>query len=72
MYLIDGIAFDEYYIESVELNLMNCIITFKVVYHKDIKRIKKIQLYTFPTDCDVDVNEYIKNLEKIINGSSIS
>jgi hypothetical protein len=71
MYLIDGIAFDEYYVESVELNLITCVLILKVIFHKDIKRIKTEKKYTFPTDCNVDINEYIKNLEKIINGSNI-
>ena len=72
MYLIDGIAFDEYYFESVELNLINCVLTLKVVFHKDLKRITKEQKYTFPTNCDVDINKYIKEVESKLNGSSIS
>lgn len=71
MFIIEGIAYDEYYVESVELNLITCVLTLKVIYHKDLKRIKKEQHYTYPTDCNVDINEVIKNLEKKINGTGI-
>ena len=35
MYNIGGIAFDEYYVRSVELELENCDLTIKVVFHKE-------------------------------------
>ena len=58
MYVVDGIAFDEYYVESVTLN---------VIYHKDQKRITRTKQFIFPTTCDVDINEYIKKVEILIN-----
>jgi hypothetical protein len=67
MYLVDGIAFDEYYVESVLLNLISCVITLNVIYHKDQKRITRLKQFIFPTTCDVDINEYIKKVETIIN-----
>jgi hypothetical protein len=67
MYVVDGIAFDEYYVESVTLNLISCVITLNVIYHKDQKRITRLKEFIFPTTCDVDINEYIKKVETIIN-----
>ena len=67
MYVVDGIAFDEYYVESVTLNLISCVITLNVIYHKDQKRITRLKQFIFPTTCDVDINEYIKKVETIIN-----
>jgi hypothetical protein len=67
MYLVEGIAFDEYYVESVKLNLITCVLTLNVVYHKDQKRITRTKDFTFPTDCNVDINEYIKQVEKLIH-----
>ena len=67
MYVVDGIAFDEYYVESVTLNLSTCVITLDVIYHKDQKRITRTKQFIFPTTCDVDINEYIKKVETIIN-----
>ena len=71
MYVVDGIAFDEYYVESVTLNLISCVITLNVIYHKDQKRITRLKEFIFPTTCDVDINEYIKKVETIINAWSI-
>ncbi len=67
MYVVDGIAFDEYYVESVTLNLISCVITLNVIYHKDQKRITRLKQFIFPTTCDVNINEYIKKVETIIN-----
>lgn len=67
MYVVDGIAFDEYYVESVKLNLSTCVITLDVIYHKDQKRITRTKQFIFPTTCDVDINEYIKKVEILIN-----
>jgi hypothetical protein len=71
MYLIDGIAFDEYYVESVNLNLITCVLTLNVIYHKDKKRLTRLREFIFPTDCKVDINEHIKKVENLIDGSSI-
>ena len=71
MYLVDGIAFDEYYVESVNLNLITCVLILNVVYHKDKKRITRLKEFIFPTDCNVDINEYINKVENLIDGSSI-
>jgi hypothetical protein len=70
MHLVEGIAFDEYDIESVKLNLMTCVLTLNVIYHKDNKRISRLKEYTFPTTCDVDINEYIKKVETLINAKT--
>ena len=71
MYLIDGIAFDEYYVESVNLNLITCVLTLNVIYHKDKKRITRLREFMFSTECNVDINEYIKKVENLIDGTDI-
>lgn len=64
---IDGIEFDIYKIKSVKLDLDTCLITFEVIWSKDKNRVVRIKEYTFDTDCNVDVNEYIKKLENNLN-----
>jgi hypothetical protein len=64
---IDGIEFDIYKIKSVKLDLETCLITFEVIWNKDKNRVVRIKEYTFDTDCDVNVNEYIKKLEDNLN-----
>jgi hypothetical protein len=64
---IDGIEFDIYKIKSVKLDLETCLITFDVIWSKDKNRVVRIKEYTFDTDCDVNVNEYIKKLEDNLN-----
>jgi hypothetical protein len=66
MYNIGGIAFNEYYIKSVELELETCDLTLKVIFHKDKKRIEREKHYIIKTDCNVDINELIKNLGDIL------
>jgi hypothetical protein len=66
MYNIGGIAFNEYYIKSVELELDSCDLTLKVIFHKDKKRIERERHYKIQTDCNVDINELIRNLGNII------
>ena len=64
---IDGIEFDIYKIKSVKLDLETCLITFEVIWSKDKNRVVRIKEYMFDTDCNVDVNEYIKKLESNLN-----
>jgi hypothetical protein len=66
MYNIGGISFNEYYIKSVELELDSCDLTLKVIFHKDKKRIEREKHYRIKTDCNVDINELIRNLSNII------
>jgi hypothetical protein len=66
MYNIGGIAFNEYYIKSVELELETCDLTIKVIFHKDKKRIEREKHYIIKTDCNVDINELIRNLGNIL------
>jgi hypothetical protein len=66
MYNIGGIAFNEYYIKSVELELETCDLTLKVIFHKDKKRIEREKHYTIKTDCNVDINKLIDNLSEIL------
>jgi hypothetical protein len=49
------------------LDLETCLITFEVIWSKDKNRVVRIKEYTFDTDCDVNVNEYIKKLEDNLN-----
>jgi hypothetical protein len=64
---IDGIEFDIYKIKSVKLDLETCLITFEVIWSKDKNRVVRIKEYTFDTECDFNVNEYIKKLEDNLN-----
>lgn len=64
---VDGIYFQEYKIKSVKLDLETCLITFEVVWSKDKNKVVRIKEYQFETNCDVDVNEYIKKLENNLN-----
>jgi hypothetical protein len=64
---VDGLYFEEYKIKSVKLDLQTCLITFEVIWSKDKNRVVRIKEYTFDTDCNVDVNEYIKKLENNLN-----
>ena len=64
MYRIGDIAFDEYYVKSVELELDTCDLIIKVIFHKD--KIEREKHYKIKTDCNVDINELIKNLGDII------
>jgi hypothetical protein len=66
MYNIGGIAFNEYYIKSVELELETCDLTLKVIFHKDKKRIEREKHYKIETDCNVDINKLIDNLSEIL------
>jgi hypothetical protein len=64
MYRVGDIAFDEYYIKSVELELESCDLIIKVVFHKqDIKREKH---YKIQTDCNVDINKVIDKIGEIL------
>ena len=64
---VDGIYFEEYKIKSVKLDLQTCLITFEVVWSKDKNKVVRIKEYQFETNCDVDINEYIKKLENNLN-----
>jgi hypothetical protein len=65
MYRIGDIAFDKYYVKSVELELDTCDLTIKVIFHKD--KIEREKHYKIETDCNVNINELIENIEQIIN-----
>ena len=66
MYRVEDIAFDEYHVESVEMNLDTCDVHLRVLFSKEDKRIERRKSYRFETNCDVDVNKLIVELEKII------
>jgi hypothetical protein len=66
MIKIDGIVFDNYKVKSVELELGSCKTTLKVEFRKDNKRITKEKEYHFLTNCDVNINKLIEDLEQII------
>jgi predicted nucleotidyltransferase len=67
MYRINDIAFDEYKVKSVELELETCDLTLKVEFTKDNDRITQEKHYVFNTNCDVNINQIIEKLKKIIN-----
>ena len=66
MYRVDDIAFDEYSVETVELDLKTCDAYLRVLFSKEDKRIERRKTYRFETDCNVDVNKLIEELKSII------
>jgi ubiquinone biosynthesis protein UbiJ len=64
MYKVNDIAFDKYYVKSVELELESCDLTIKVVFHKENIKVEKH--YKIQTDCNVDINKVIDNLSDIL------
>ena len=60
--IIDGINFDEYEVESVKLDLRTCKLELEVIYHKDKRKVIRRKIYTIQTDCNVDINKAIENL----------
>ena len=38
---------------------------------QEIEKITRLKEFIFPTDCNVDINEYINKVENLIDGSSI-
>jgi hypothetical protein len=72
MYKIQDIAFDKYYLKSVELELESCDVLLKVIFYKDDKKIEREKIYRISSDCNVEINDIIKELEVIIkNGEGI-
>lgn len=72
MYKIQDIAFNNYYLKSVELELESCDVLLKVIFHKDDKKIEREKTYRISSDCNVEINDIIKELEVIIkNGEGI-
>jgi len=67
MYRINDIAFDEYKVISVELELDSCDLIMKVKFTKDDDRITREKSYRFKTNCDVNINKLIEELKGIIN-----
>ncbi len=67
MYRINDIAFDEYKVMSVELELDSCDLIMKVKFTKDNDRITQEKSYRFETNCDVNINKLIEELKGIIN-----
>jgi hypothetical protein len=66
MYRIEDIAFDEYHVESVEMDLETCDVYLRVLFSKEDKRIQRRKLFRFETDCNVDVNKLIQDLKQMI------
>ena len=67
MYRINDIAFDEFKVKSVELELETCDLTLKVIFTKDNNRITQEKHYRFQTNCDVNINKVIEELKRILN-----
>jgi hypothetical protein len=64
MYKVGGIAFDNYYVNSVELELESCDLTIKIVFHKE--NVKREKHYKIKTDCNVDINKVIDKLSEVL------
>ncbi len=65
--IIDGTEYDKYEVESVTLHLKTCKLTLKLIFIKGKNEVVKVKEYTFETDCDININQYIKQLDKQIN-----
>lgn len=65
--ILDGIEYDKYEVESVTLTLKTCKLIIRVIFIKGKQDVVKVKEFTFDTNCDVNINEYIKDLDKIIN-----
>jgi len=66
MYRVEDIAFDEYHVESIEMDLESCDVYLRVLFSKEDKRIERRKSFRFETDCNVDVNKLIEELKNII------
>lgn len=65
--IVDGIEYDKYEVESVTLALKTCKLTLKLIFIKGKNEVVTTREYTFETDCDININQYIKDLDKQIN-----
>jgi hypothetical protein len=63
--IIDGVYFDSYKVKKVEMDLDTCKITFKCEFYGQNK--VRIKEFTMNSNCDVNINQYINELDKIIN-----
>ena len=66
MFRVEDIAFDEYKVESVEMDLESCDVHLRVLFSKEDKRVERRKTYKFETDCNVDVNKLIEELKSIL------
>ena len=57
---IDGIEYDLYKVKSVTLELDTCMLSIKIIFTKGKNEVVKVKDYIFKTDCDVNINQYIK------------
>lgn len=70
MILVDGVYFETYRVKQVTLDLDTCKVYLDCEFHSKDK-IRKKQ-FIRNSDCNVDINKLIEELEQIINdGSSI-
>lgn len=68
--IVDGIDFNQYDVKSIKMDLETCSCEIEVIYHKDKRRVVRKKIYHIQTDCNVDVNKLINELEQIIDGKS--
>lgn len=61
--IVDGIQFSEYEVEAVKLDLRTCKLRVDVVFHKNNRSVVRRKKFNVETDCNVDINEVIKNLK---------
>jgi hypothetical protein len=69
--IVDGTEFDEFKIKTITMDLDTCSITFKVIFHKDKQRVTRVKEFTYESECYVDVNKKIKQLEQDIYATNI-
>jgi len=70
MYNIDGIIFTSYRVVKVSLDLDNCVATLYCDFYEGKTKSRKRD-FTYPTNCDVDINGLIEKLDKELkNGTS--
>lgn len=66
--VIDKQKYDDFYVRNVKLNLENCVMNMEVIFTNKDSEIIRVKDYQFNTDCDVDINKYIKELKDKLNG----
>ena len=71
MIIIDGVHFDSYKVRKVEMDLETCVVIFLCEFYGDNKI--RTKQFVMKTNCDVNINDYIIQIDKIIHdGTNLS
>lgn len=66
--IIDNQEYNNFHIRSVKLNLDTCIMDMEVIFTNTSNKLYCVKEYQYKTDCDVNIDEYIKELKDKLNG----